>query len=100
MHGDDGLPGSGAARDAHGAVGATVHEGALLRVEEDLPFVEGESLDRPAQFVVGLEPGEGGASGAGAQARDEVGVSGVGGDVLRVQEFEVLADALDRAARR
>ena len=100
MHGDDGLAGPGAAGDAHGAVGAPVHEGALLGVEEELPLGEGEALDRPAQVLVGLEPGELGSGGAPAQARDDVGVGGDGGDVLRAQELEVLAHVVDRRPRR
>ena len=99
VHRDDGLPGSGAARDAHGAVRAPLHEGPLLGVQEELPLGEAEPLDGAAQVLVGLQPGEGRACRAGAQTGDEVGVGGLGGDVAREPQPEVLTDVLDRRPR-
>ena len=66
VHRNDGLPGSGAARDAHGAVRAPLHEGPLLGVQEELPLGEAEPLDGAAQVLVALQPGEGRARRAGA----------------------------------
>ena len=81
VHGNDGLPGSGAARDTHGAVRAPLHEGPLLGVQEELPLGEAEPLDGAAQVLVALQPGEGRARRASAQTSDEVGVGGLCGHV-------------------
>ena len=96
MHGNDGLPGSGAARDTHGAVRAPLHEGPLLGVQEELPLGEAEPLDGAAQVLVTFQPGEGRARRASAQTGDEVGVGGLCGHVTRGPQPEVLTDLLDR----
>ena len=100
VDGDNGLPGSRAAGDPHGAACVPFHEGPLLGMQEELPLGEGEPLDGAAQVLVVLQPGEAGARRAGAQSGDDIGVGGIGDDVARMPQLEVFADALDRRSRR